>query len=96
MISDKDIVDIVFENIKNKAGTQAEGTRMPYKSGFFADGKYINSYSSLKNNRKLVTEYELRQALKDGSGAIEVPEDAIIGPVALEMIQEKGIKVIRK
>ena len=94
MISEKDIADVVYEVLSGDAGTPRRKSTA-YKSGFYTQEKWINSYSSLKSKKKLVTEFDVRAAIQNGAAAMRLPADAIIGPLALELIQEKNIKIIR-
>ena len=95
MISEKDIIDVVCDVLsgdKNTPKSQSSG----HKSGFYVREPWIKSYSSLKSAKKLITEHEVRAAVKNGSKILKIPKDAIIGPLALEIIQEKGINIIRE
>ncbi|OQA92123.1 MAG: hypothetical protein BWY26_00514 [Elusimicrobia bacterium ADurb.Bin231] len=96
MLKEQDIIDIVCENLLNssKKGNCAGG--VSYKSGFFTKKRWIESYSSLNNNRQLITEYEIRKVVQKGERTIKISKDAIIGPLALELIQEKAIKIVRE
>jgi len=95
MISEKDIIDVVCDVLSGDKNTP-QGQSSGHKSGFYTQGPWIKSYSSLKTGKKLITEHEVRAALKKGSNVLKIPKDAIIGPLALEIIQEKGINIIRE
>lgn len=98
-----DIVDIVAqvlaayrkeaapERISNNAMSPAPDKS--YKTGFFAKHKYIEPYTTLKNKRPFISEHDLKCMLKENPREIIVPKNAIISPLALEIIQDKNIKV---
>jgi len=95
MISEKDIIDVVCDVLaEDKIMPLSESSA--YKSGFYTQEKWIKSYSSLKSKKKFIAESDVRIAVKTGAGTLKIPKDAIIGPLALEIIQEKGIKLIRE
>ena len=95
MISEKDIADVVYEVLSGDTD-MPRGVSTAYKSGFYTQEKWIKSYSSLKSKKKLVTEFDVRAAIKKGAAVMKIPKDAIVGPLALEIIQEKNIKIIRE
>jgi len=95
MISEKDIIDTVYDVLAEN-NTVVAGKTSAFKSGFFTKEKWIKSYSSLESKKKLITESDVKAAVKNGAGNLKIPKDAIIGPLALEIIQEKGIKLIRE
>ncbi len=100
---DKDlIVETVIEVLQQHGyiirKTEEEKFMKTYKSGFFTQEKYIKSYTSLPKGRQLITEYDVKTYLKTHPGAkeIEIPEKAIISPLAEDLIYSLGLKVIRK
>jgi len=95
MISEKDIIDLVYDVIAGDKNIPVSGAHA-YKSGFYTQEKWIKSYSSLKSKKKLITEFDVRAAVKSGAVTMKIPKDAIVGPLALEIIQEKGIKLLRE
>lgn len=93
MIDEKDIIDLIAGELANK---KTENENVPYKSGFFTKGGWIKSYSTLVTEKKLITESDIRKIIAAGSRTLKISPKTIIGPLALEIIQEKGIKVIRE
>ena len=71
-----------------------EGAYLP-KKGFFASATYNAPFTSLKNTRPFISEYDLRCMLKDNpTMTVRIPRNAIISPLALEIIETRGIKII--
>lgn len=64
------------------------------KSGFFTKEKYIQSFTSLPNKRRYVSEYDIRQMLKTGATSLRLPKNVILSPLALETLQSKRIQII--
>lgn len=64
------------------------------KSGFFTKEKYIQSFTSLPNKKRYVSEYDIRQMLKTGAASIRLPTNVILSPLALETLQSKRIQII--
>lgn len=94
-----DIVDIIAQTVKNrilpsKPNTMSisESQEKTYKSGFFTKQRYLEPYKS-KNGRPFISEYDLKQMLKKDPTQITIPKDAIISPLAYDIIQEKSIKI---
>lgn len=69
-----------------------------FKTGFFTEKKYIESYSSLPKGKKLITEYDVKQMLKQNPGLkeITISKDSILGPLAEDFLASRGIKVIKE
>ncbi|MEW6040705.1 MAG: hypothetical protein AB1633_04215 [Elusimicrobiota bacterium] len=103
MIGEEDIIEIVADTIKEESWkNKVSAVSQPVlkkqegpKRGFFAKEKYIQSRTSLPKGRQFISEYEIKQMIKDGTSEITVPANAIISPLAQEIIAEKGIKVKR-
>lgn len=86
-ISQDDLADIVAQTLEG--GTQVSEA----KSGFFTKEKYIQSFTSLPNKRRYVSEYDIRQMLKAGATSIRLPKNVILSPLALETLQTKGVQI---
>lgn len=93
MIDEKDIIDVIAGEIADK---KTENKNISYKSGFFTKGVWLKSYSTLATEKKLITESDIRKIIAAGSRTLKISRKTIIGPLALEVIQEKGIKVVRE
>ena len=63
------------------------------KRGFFAGG-YLNNFRRKNPSRPLVTEEKVRSAVKSGAKTVRIPENSIITPLAREMIDEKGMRIV--
>lgn len=63
------------------------------KSGFFTKEKYIQSFTSLPNKRRYVSEYDVRKMLEAGAKTVRLPKNAILSPLALETLQAKKIQI---
>lgn len=64
-----------------------------YKAGVYARGGYNTSYTSLKGGRSFVSEYDVRVMLRADPSEISVPKNAIISPLAEDIILEKNVKI---
>lgn len=98
------IIEIIVDELK-KLGYQVTKEKnmkdkdiTGYKSGFFTQSKYIQSYTSLPKGRQLITEFEIKQILKQNPNAKEIiiPKNAILGPLAEDFINSRGIKIKRE
>jgi len=95
------IVEIIVEELKKLGYTiisKKEETQKMYKSGFFTQKKYIESYSSLPKGRKLITEYDIKQILKQNPNIkeIKIPKDAILSPLAEDFVFARNIRIVRE
>ncbi len=100
-----DIVDIIthllgvrkvraestFEDVRRKNPSEEK----KYKSGFFTRQKYNEPFTHLKGGRVFISEYDLKGMLRENSNEITIPKNAIISPLAAEIILEKNIEVKR-
>ncbi|MDO8734386.1 MAG: hypothetical protein Q7K21_04435 [Elusimicrobiota bacterium] len=95
MVTEKEIIDVIADEMADK---MSSGSVALYKSGFFTRDKWIKSYSTstLTTKKNLITEFEVRKIIIAGAKTLRISKDAIIGPLALEIIQEKGIRVIKE
>jgi hypothetical protein len=96
MIRDDDIADIIFKSLEREKRDWRElvAAKEP-KFGFYSkEPYYIKPYTSLPRGRFFLTEYELKQIIKDGKKEIRLPKNSIISPQAWEIIHEKNIKII--
>ena len=93
-MTEDDIVEIVADTLKKSKEEMSTEKQKPPYLGFYPKEKFIKSYTSLPKGRPLLTEYELKQKIKNGAKEIRVTKNTIISPLAQEIIQEKGIKVI--
>ncbi|MEW6556161.1 MAG: hypothetical protein AB1349_02275 [Elusimicrobiota bacterium] len=92
MVTEQDIVDIVSGEISDR---KIMAKKSPsYKTGFFTKDKWIKSYTTLETKKRLVTEIEIKKLIAEGSKTLKISKDTILTPFALEIIQEKGIKII--
>ena len=104
MVTDDDIVELVIDTLKGDSWKEVVAAKTPAanahhaplpKRGFFAREKYIKSSATLPKGRRFITEYEVKQMLRGGAVEITVPCNAIISPLAQEVLSEKGIRVVR-
>ncbi|MFN3966209.1 MAG: hypothetical protein ACK4JE_00720 [Endomicrobiia bacterium] len=95
MLKEEDIVDIISDILLMQKDKKEE-PKSKYYTGFFLKEKFIKSWTSLPKGRPLLTEYELKQLIKRGEKEIKINKNTIISPLAQEIIQEKGIKIIRE
>jgi len=66
-----------------------------FKKGFFASGRFNQPFTTLKNKRPFISEYDLKQMLVNNPTlTVKIPRNAVISPLALEIIESRGIKVI--
>ncbi|MFH2069626.1 MAG: hypothetical protein ABIJ11_00240 [Elusimicrobiota bacterium] len=98
MVKTEDIVDIIEETIRKgrwKSAVSA-GDEPPKKHyrGFYMEERFIKSWTALPKGRPFISEYQVRDLIKDGAKEIRVPGNAIISPLAQDTIQEKGIRVV--
>ena len=63
------------------------------KKGFFAGG-YLKNLWSKKPSGQLVTEDKVRAVVESGSKTLIIPEKSIITPLARELIDEKGMRIV--
>ncbi|MBI5573416.1 MAG: hypothetical protein HY919_02525 [Elusimicrobia bacterium] len=101
MVTEKEIIDVIADEMAGKmsGGSVAlypPDDRRAGKSGFFTKDKWLKSHSTLTTKKNLITEFEVRKIIVVGAKTLEISKDTIIGPLALEIIQEKGIKIIRQ
>ena len=93
MVTEKEIIDVIADEMADK---MSGGSVALYKSGFFTKDKWIKSQSTLTTKKNLITEFEVRKIIVAGAKTLRISKDTIIGPLALEIIQEKGIKILRE
>lgn len=91
------LVRIIVEELR-KMGYSVKkdsSVRQSYKTGFFTEKKYIESYTSLPKGKKLITEYEVRQILKQNPGMKEfvVDKNTILGPLAEDLLNSLNIRI---
>ena len=98
MVKTEDIVDIIEETIRKDTWRRvvSAGDVPPKKhySGFYTEERFIKSWTSLPKGRPFISEYHLKNLIKDGAKEIRVPGNAIISPLAQDTIQEKGIRIV--
>lgn len=104
MISEDDIVEIVLDAIKSsdtivkdfRKRIEQTDTRKG-RWGFYASQTFNKPYTSLPAKKIFLSEYEIKQILRDGRKTLlKVPCSAIISPLAQEWLDEKGIKIVRE
>lgn len=102
MVSPDDIVEIVLEALKRdtpgKENFRKELEKESGKKGrwgFHVKEPYLKPYTSLPARKIFLSEYEIKQMLKDGKKELRLPASAILSPLALEWLAEKGIKIVR-
>ncbi|PIU83680.1 MAG: hypothetical protein COS68_02725 [Elusimicrobia bacterium CG06_land_8_20_14_3_00_38_11] len=93
MVTEKEIIDVIADEMADKRSGE---NITSYKSGFFTKDKWIKSRSTLTTKKNLITEFEVRKIIVAGSKTLKISKNTIIGPLALEIIQEKGIKILRE
>ena len=93
MVTEKEIIDVIADEM---ADDLAGGRAALHKSGFFTKDKWIKSHSTFTTKKNLITEFEVRKIIVKGAKTLRISKDTIIGPLALEIIQEKGIKIVRE
>lgn len=99
MISGDDIVDVISRLLEEKKSfSRQEHQEKSTRYGFFTrpEQPYISGYTTLPRRREFFSEYDLRQCLKRGEKVIRLSRTTIISPLAQEIIEEKGIKIIRE
>jgi hypothetical protein len=103
MVNDDDIVELLVDTLKEDAWKDAVSAKKkagvpsgPKYTGFFLKEKFINSSTTLPKGKKFLTEYEVKQMIKGGAREITVSANAIISPLAQELLEAKGIKVARR
>ncbi len=99
MISIEDLADIMFEEIKYWCCSkkQIPGSRtdtLSGKRGFFVKEPYLKSYSQLVTKRKFFSEWEIKSLLKNNEKILTIPKNSILSPLALDWLEEKGIKIV--
>ena len=95
------IVEVIIEELiemEYTISTKKEETQKMYKSGFFTQKRYIESYTSLPKGKKLITEYDIKQILKQNPNIkeIKISKDTIISPLAEDFISSHNIKIIKE
>ncbi|HAX61755.1 MAG TPA: hypothetical protein DCX95_04230 [Elusimicrobia bacterium] len=93
MVTEKEIIDVIADEMAD--GLPVGGVSS-YKSGFFTKDKWLKSHSTITAKKNLITEFEIRKIIVTGAKTLRISKDTIIGPLALEIIQEKGIKILRE
>ncbi|MDI6757558.1 MAG: hypothetical protein QME32_06000 [Endomicrobiia bacterium] len=96
-----DIVDIIASALASKSsGALSVGRghseaiiRAPALALYNARGGYNTSYTSIKGARAFVSEYDVRVMLRADPSEISVPKNAIISPLAEDIILEKNVKI---
>lgn len=101
MIREEDIAELIAEELKKEKDQSEEKWRKIVaadsepKYGFFSKERmYIRPQTTLPKGRFLLTEYDLRKMIADGRKEIKIPKNSIISPLALEILQAKGIEVV--
>lgn len=98
-----DIVDVVAAVLSSAATRSSGGGRRSatpfgaaspraYKSGVYASG-YLKPFTALKSGRPFLSEYDVKAMLCSNPREITVPKNAIISPLAEDLIQEKNVKI---
>lgn len=84
------LVDVISgENISPRAHGKSG-----YKKGFFLEGPYIDSRTTLKGSRALINEAFLLDMIKKGEKKVKIPERAIITPQAQMLIDEGKVVIL--
>lgn len=101
MVSPDDIVEIVLDALKkNHPGKENFRKELEKESdkkgrwGFYLKETYNKPYTSLPAKKIFLSEYEIKQMLKDGKKELRLPSSAIISPLAQEWLSQKGIKIV--
>ena len=98
MVKTEDIVDIIDETIRKgiwrKVVSAGEEPPKKHYSGFYTEDRFIKSWTALPKGRPFISEYQVRNLIKDGVKEIRVPRNAIISPLAQDTLQEKGIRIV--
>ena len=63
-----------------------------HKSGVYASG-YLRPLTAPKGGRPFISEYDVKTMMRSNPREITVSANAIISPLAEELIQEKNIKI---
>ncbi|PKN00893.1 MAG: hypothetical protein CVU77_07670 [Elusimicrobia bacterium HGW-Elusimicrobia-1] len=97
-----DIVDVVAAVLSSAPARSSGGERpvtpfgeaasRTYKSGVYASG-YLKPFTALKSGRPFLSEYDVKTMLSSNPREITVPKNAIISPLAEDLIQEKNVKI---
>ncbi|PKM92863.1 MAG: hypothetical protein CVU80_01115 [Elusimicrobia bacterium HGW-Elusimicrobia-4] len=93
MITEREIVDVIADEMADDLAGVGVAS---YKSGFFTKDKWLKSHSTLTAKKNLITEFEIKKIIIAGAKTLKISKNTIIGPLALEIIQEKGIRILRK
>lgn len=65
------------------------------KFGFFARTEFNPPYTSLRAKRQFISEYEIKKMLGPGQKVLRAKKTAILSPLAMEWLEEKGIVIER-
>lgn len=65
------------------------------KWGFHLDRPFSRPYTSLPAKKIFLSEFDIKQLLRNGKKELRIPGSAIISPLAEEWLDEKRIKIIR-
>ncbi|MCS7151044.1 MAG: hypothetical protein NZ928_01490 [Endomicrobia bacterium] len=105
-MNEEQIVKIIIDELR-KLGysvkkTESSGSvdmqKDSYKTGFYTQKKYIESYTTLPKGKKLITEYDIKQLLRQNPSLKEivVEKDSILSPLAEDFLSSHGIRIIRR
>lgn len=101
MVSPDDVVEIILDALKkNSPGKENFRKQLEKESnrkgrwGLTMREPYNKPYTSLPAKKIFLSEYEIKQMLKDGKKELRIPSSAIISPLALEWLSQKGIKIV--
>ena len=97
MISAEDIVDLVWESLKeNRPGHKAEGVPgHPGRRGLMIREPYNRPYTSLPTGRVFFSEYDIKRMIQ-GDQVLRLPRGAIVSPLAQEWLTLKRVRIIRE
>ncbi len=91
LISDT-LVDILTES-QISSRKEEKGN---YKRGALLEKKYINSRTTLKNKKPLITKRTIEDKINQGVNKLKVPSQAVITPLARLLIEEGRIEIIEE
>ncbi|MCS7184890.1 MAG: hypothetical protein NZ870_03060 [bacterium] len=81
----EDIAGIIYDVIKREKDDS--------KGSFFLKNEFNPPYTSLKNKKRLITEYDIKQMLQPGTYKFVVKKDMILSPLAYDYLISHGIVV---
>jgi hypothetical protein len=97
-----DIVDVMAAVLSAPRGRSSENPASArpsaaapsrtHKSGVYASG-YLRPFTTLEGGRTFISEYDVKTMMRSNPREITVPRNAIISPLAEELIQEKNVKI---